>query len=405
MLKKIISLLLVLCLLGSLVGCGGGNPVIPSYDEDSGDDFIYIQDTNLNDNVLVIAGKEDGEVVTILGEKDASGNPIEITDAMYISEQGDALIIDAGDDGLPTFIIDSAGNKVAFENYTDSSVEISIYNSNEELLQGPTTIAIDPSDLTTLKQLYGSIKSKNKYIKDDAALINESLLKYGGLAFSVLACAVTFSSGIPLLIAKVCASTLVSALVTFSPGTLDNWVTSSIGALSCLGTLILPWEILACAGAIVSLVSLVYEGLTVDNEKEVLKVLDKFDNAIVNLNWSEAKSCCVVGSEAYNAVDEFKDLYAQLDTLCDDITMSISNMEIIDVNIDLIYITFAEVTRSYTFTIACIPLGNEEEVMMVGEGEETINLEKVENSWKLKSGELLGCTYDIIEPKLKTFRK
>jgi len=103
MLKKIISLFLIVCLLSTLIGCGGGNPVVPTDNEESGDEIIYIQDTNLEDNVLVIAGKNDGEAITILGEKDAFGNPIKITGVMYISEQGNAFIMDAGDDGLPTY--------------------------------------------------------------------------------------------------------------------------------------------------------------------------------------------------------------------------------------------------------------------------------------------------------------
>lgn len=69
----------MLCLLGSTVGCGGGNPVIPPDNEESYDEITYIQDTNPGDNVLVIAAKNDGEVITVLGEKDALGNPIEIT--------------------------------------------------------------------------------------------------------------------------------------------------------------------------------------------------------------------------------------------------------------------------------------------------------------------------------------
>ena len=308
MLKKVISLLLVLCLLGSSVGCGGGNPVVPPDNEESGDDIIYIQDTNPEDNVLVMAGKDDGEVVTILGEKDAFGNPIKITGVMYISEQGDAFIMDAGDDGLPTYIIDSEGNKVIFTNYSESTVEISIYNSNEELLQGPITITVDPSDLTTLKQLYSSVTSKNK----DTEEVLEFVLKYGGLGLSVLACVSSISSGIVLIIAKVCASTLVSAVVTFYPGTIDNWIASSVGAVKCFGALTKPWEILACARSIWSLVNLVYEGLTqADEEEKIENVISGFFQALNNQEWDNALSYCVFGSELFYEVYSEEELFYQ----------------------------------------------------------------------------------------------
>ncbi|GAG23609.1 unnamed protein product, partial [marine sediment metagenome] len=78
----------------------------PIPEQESSENIIYIQNTNPEDNVLVVAGKDEGEALAVLGKKDAFGNPIKITGAVYTSEQGDAFIIDAGDDGLPTYIID-----------------------------------------------------------------------------------------------------------------------------------------------------------------------------------------------------------------------------------------------------------------------------------------------------------
>jgi len=304
MLKKIISLFLIVCLLSTLIGCGGGNPVVPTDNEESGDEIIYIQDTNLEDNVLVIAGKNDGEAITILGEKDAFGNPIKITGVMYISEQGNAFIMDAGDDGLPTYIIDSEGNKVIFTNYSESTVEISIYNSNEELLQGPTTITIDPSDLTTLKQLYSSVNSKNK----DTVEVLEFILKYGGLSLSVFACLSALSSGIVLIIAKVCASTLVSVVVTFYPGTIDNLIVSSVGFAKCFGALTKPWEMLACAGSIWSLINLAYEELVqAIEEKKIENVISGIVSAMNEQDWNKARSYCVYNSPIYYDICELEE--------------------------------------------------------------------------------------------------
>lgn len=255
MLKKVISLLLVLCLLGSSVGCGGGNPVVPPGDEDSSEDIIFIQNTNPEDNVLVVAGKDEGEALAVLGEKDAFGNPIKITGAVYISEQGEAFIIDAGDDGLPTYILDSTGNKVVFTNYTDSTVEISIYNSNNELIEGPTTITVNPSDLTTLKQLYSSVDSKNK----DAADVIAFVFKWGGFGLEWAACAIAAISLVVPAILYACGSAVLSTAAMFIiPGDTDDLILSNIGVIQCAFAF-LPWEIVACAGSIMSFIGTIID--------------------------------------------------------------------------------------------------------------------------------------------------
>ena len=261
MLKKVISLLLVLCLLGSSVGCGGGNPVVPPVDEESTEDIIFVQNTNPEDNVLAVAGKDEGEALAVLGEKDAFGNPIKITGAVYTSKQGEAFIIDAGDDGLPTYILDSAGNKVTFTNYTDSTVEISIYNSNDELIEGPTNITVDPADLADLKQLYSSIASKNK----DAADVVVLALNYAGFGLSWVACALAaFSLVIPAIV-YTCGSALLSTAAMFIPGDTDSLILSNIGVIQCAFAF-KPWEIVACAGSIIDFIGTIIEIISQDGE-------------------------------------------------------------------------------------------------------------------------------------------
>jgi len=262
MLKKVISLLLVLCLLGSSVGCGGGNPIVPSVDEESSEDIIYIQNTNPEDNVLVVAGKDEGEALAVLGEKDAFGNPIKITGAVYTSEQGEAFIIDAGDDGLPSYIIDSEGNKVVFTDYTDSTVEISIYNSNNELIEGPTTITVDPDDLAELKQLYSSVNSKNK----DAADVVAFVLKWGGFGLNWATCVVAAFSLVVPAIVFACGSAVLSTVAMFTPNDTDNLILSNIGVIQCAFAF-KPWEIVACAGSIMSFIDTIIEIINQDNDE------------------------------------------------------------------------------------------------------------------------------------------
>ena len=234
----------------------------PIPEQESSEDIIYIQNTNPEDNVLVVAGKDEGEALAVLGEKDAFGNPIKITGAVYTSEQGEAFIIDAGDDGLPSYIIDSEGNKVVFTNYTDSTVEISIYNSNNELIEGPTTITVDPADLAYLKQLYSSVNSKNK----DAADVVSFVLKWGGFGLDWAACVVAaFSLVVPAIIFA-CGSAVLSTVAMFTPNDTDNLILSNIGVIQCASAF-KPWEIVACVWSIMSFIDTIIENINQDNDE------------------------------------------------------------------------------------------------------------------------------------------
>jgi len=262
----------------------------PIPEQESSEDIIYIQNTNPEDNVLVVAGKDEGEALAVLGEKDAFGNPIKITGAVYTSEQGDAFIIDAGDDGLPTYIIDSEGNKVVFTNYTDSTVEISIYNSNNELIEGPTTITVDPADLAELKQLYSSVDLKNK----DAADVVAFVLKWGGFGLNWATCVVAAFSLVVPAIVFACGSAVLSTVAMFTPNDTDNLILSNIGVIQCAFAF-KPWEIVACAGSIMSFIDTIIEIINQDNDENenqppIISDLSA-DPPSVNINQTTTITC------------------------------------------------------------------------------------------------------------------
>ena len=137
---------------------------IPSPEPESSDDFILIQVKDSESNIIFIAGEKNEDTLTILGEKNNQGDPIKITGTLYVSKQGDGVFLEAGIDGLPTYIIDSEGNKITFENYSNSTVDIALYDSNENLIEGPITIDVNPQDLLEIKQLYDSSHLKQKYM-------------------------------------------------------------------------------------------------------------------------------------------------------------------------------------------------------------------------------------------------
>ena len=135
----------------------------PIPEPESSDDFVLIQVKDPESNIVIISGGENEETIVILGEKNNQGDPTKVTGTIYVSELGYEFYIEAGIDGLPTYIIDYKGNKITFENYTNSTVDVAFYDSNENLIVGPNTIDVNPGDLLAIKDLLAIIKSHDSF--------------------------------------------------------------------------------------------------------------------------------------------------------------------------------------------------------------------------------------------------
>ena len=118
-----------------MVGCG----VVPTTPPIISSELVLVRVTDPKSNIISVAGIENEDAMAILGDKDIDGNPINITGAIYVSDQGDSFGIEIGEDGLPSYLIDSESNQAIFENYTNSTAEISIYDSNGTLIQDSIT--------------------------------------------------------------------------------------------------------------------------------------------------------------------------------------------------------------------------------------------------------------------------
>jgi len=234
----ILSLFTIICLLAS--GCGSGIYTSPSIDQDSetslGEDFILVHNDNQQNNILFALGKKNEDALALLGEKDTEGNPVSVTGMIYVLEKGELFAVEARADGLPKFIYDSNGNKIVFENYTESTVDISIYNSENLLIQESTTKNINQEEIIEIKNLYETInnKERERWNKQNTA----SLLKWGGKITSGIICATTIASTIstggllsPAIILA-CGSAVVGVAVEFTPTEADDSILTSIGVLS-----------------------------------------------------------------------------------------------------------------------------------------------------------------------------
>ena len=150
-----------------------------------------------NPMVSVATVKDSQESFGVVAERDSAGNPTVITQILYASEMGNTSILKIGSDGLPETFEDLAGNRIVFENYTNSTVDISSFDSLGNLIEGPKTVGIDPTELDALKSLFSSIGA-GATLTSKAGILTDigSGLKFAARGLSFTACA--YSTGFAL---------------------------------------------------------------------------------------------------------------------------------------------------------------------------------------------------------------
>jgi len=373
--KIILSVLILSMITLVFSGCGGSGvvPTVPSTPESEdflSDDFVLIQVKYPESNILFIAGKENENTMVILGEKNNQGDPTKITESVYVSEQGDELYFKKGVNGLPIYIVDCEGYTITFENYTSSTVDIALYDSNENLIEGPATIEIDPTDFLTIEDLLATKQSNNSYHsqpKSGPAVIPPWIywhftdyIQFDFIDdFTTSLLEHTIGKEKTVLIEKIGTGDFT---ITYPEAEVPSYYcfppVDPSGGNSAWDTIALICEL---------------------EEAEILEVLDNFGNAIVSQNWAKAKSYCVVGSEQYKAVDELEDLFDELSTLCNDINISCSGGGVAEV---VISGKFAMVSSYNTCTGSCVPPEGEE-ISFIVSGEGATYLEKIGDNWKI----------------------
>ena len=234
--KKIVCSLLVLSLMISLIGCEIAPETSPAHDPE----LTLVRVMDPQSNMIYVAGIENEDAMVILGEKDNKGNPTNVTGVVYILEEGDAFGIILGDDGLPDSLIDSKGNKVIFEDYTNSTVSISIYDIDQNLILETTTIELDPTDLLMMKQLYESFYSQKA--KTWNYQTTATVFKFGALTLSGISCGLALSSAVATggaltpAVLLACGKYLFSSASVVTQNDIDNMVSTSVSAISCLAS-------------------------------------------------------------------------------------------------------------------------------------------------------------------------
>src|ERR1035437_5972353 len=106
--------------------------------------------------IAVVADQNWKERIILVGNKDAVGTPINLTEVHY-SSRGIDNNIELSVDGFPSIMSDQAGNKIVFTNWTSSTVDVTFFDQEGGTNAGPTTIQMDPAKLGALKNTYATI--------------------------------------------------------------------------------------------------------------------------------------------------------------------------------------------------------------------------------------------------------
>ena len=132
--------------------------------------------------------------------------------------------------------------------------------------------------------------------------------------------------------------------------------------ISCIVIILLFALILILSGCVAT-----------SDEAQIRSVINGFCNAISNQNWDKARSYCVYGSDPYNDITDLENAVDLLNSMVENVTIEYS------FNISNIIITgeYATVDGFLTVIITGDGVSQEESE------EQTVNLKKVDNIWKI----------------------
>lgn len=111
----------------------------------------------------------------------------------------------------------------------------------------------------------------------------------------------------------------------------------------------------------------------ISDEVQIRSVINGFSNAMSSQNWDKARDYCVYGSSTYNNIADLEDSMALVNSLSENVTFVYS----FDINNIIITGEYATAYGFLTVIITVEGEGQEES------GEQTINLQKVDNVWKI----------------------
>ncbi|MBW8012898.1 MAG: hypothetical protein FVQ83_16900 [Chloroflexi bacterium] len=185
-----------------------------------------------DDDFGFVAVHESGEQLIAMTESFSNGVE-RVIGAIWISPEGETVVVYNGDDGLPERVF-VGDNILVFSNYTNNTVDVSVIYPNGEI-EVTREIPVDADALDEL-QAYNAGGRETASL-DSAYIPNlafdfRKALRITAFTLSVAGCAGAFILGGPL--GLVCASAVVSgaSLMLYENEALEN-TSVAFGAFSC----------------------------------------------------------------------------------------------------------------------------------------------------------------------------
>lgn len=264
----------MLLLNGCGGGGGGGNGAPASQQPTStGASLVVAQLDNAASPVIGVVTDSTGkEKIGLIGTKDASGVPLSVTQALYISASGEVGTLTMGTDGLPESLSDAVGNKFTFTNFTDTTMDVTQFDPAGNIVAGPVTVNVDPTVLAKLRAAAGTLASSSA---QGASLIASTFSGISPENWIKLAANVT-GMGIGLVSCGITTASLITEVV-------------SAGATSAVT---IPLGILAEAMCTSKLVNAAQQ-ITETNVPQNYTFMDEAGNAAANCVTSFSPAQCV----------------------------------------------------------------------------------------------------------------
>ena len=230
--KLIASIILIESLLSACGSDGGrGNSGEPSPILEIGASNIQIGDTA--EHIIAVAmDSETDDALSVIGEIDGNGNPSTIKRVVFTSGNDVTYSeIRIDENGLPLSYSEGDGHTLAFSNYTANSVDVSAYDNNDFLVEGPITIhdtngsiaSLVNNPLTLDSAINLNVNNANRLASrpiTDAELTQ--LLKHSSELISAVKCGFTVGFAGPLGIVFGCGPFLISKIAELTDYTSEE---------------------------------------------------------------------------------------------------------------------------------------------------------------------------------------
>ena len=196
------------------------------------DPFVFAEVID-NDQPILAMATDDVDAIGVLGDRNFAGNPITVTGIVYLFEQGEAGTVAVGLDGLPESFTDDSNNRVVFENYTEDTVDITLFDSTAYLVEGPITVDVVPEDIATIKALY--VQALDETGSSDCEIHNRltHALRYASYTSSWGGCIIYTAMGDLFNGSQACFSALSGNIAALTNAEADDVFSFSIDGALC----------------------------------------------------------------------------------------------------------------------------------------------------------------------------